>query len=741
MCWCEIGPLLDQIWAGGRACTRYAWTMDDRSDSAAVPAFDTFAGVTRPVLLTTMGALLFLREGWLVGNSGLGGAVVIILSAYVITGTTALSVSSLSTNVRIQAGGAFAIIAQALGLEAGGAIGVPLFIAQCASAALYLFAFGEVWLHLFPTHPIGAVVLAVFAAVSVLTHRSATVAFRAQGPLLVLVGLAIVSVWTGGWGSAPVLPEPGTVPSRVSLREAFAVFFPAATGLMVGVGMSGSLRDPKESIPRGILTAWCVSLAVYLISAIWCNAVASPDQLLVDKTVMISKASVGQAVLVGVLCSTFMAAASNLVAAPRLLAAMAEKRVVPYGEWISATDGGGEPKRALWVSMLVSGLCLMSGSLDQIAQIVTALFVLTYLAINLVVFLEQRLAMISFRPTMRVPRWIPLLGVVASVLGLFVSSPTMGLLGGFLVVIVYILLQRRKLQTPWDTVRSGIHVRVAAWAAQKAGAGERPERAWTPEMLIPVQEPHHADDVLRLAHRIATRAGSIRLVGMRPQSDMVMALGERVGALTDLGLSVSATVVDADQFGRGVALVIDANRGLFMGPNLVFTDCEPVEERDLQRIVDQCHARRVGMGVFVPHPEGSLGRATQYTVWLSERSPEWKLDMHNANLDLPVLVGHLLSAQAGATLRLATVVRTIEDRSSAFEFLQRLVDQGRLGNDTEIFVGDGDFLEVAAASPYADVHLFGLPTTIDKERLIEIRDACGGACVFLLDSGQESILA
>ena len=115
--------------------------------------------------------------------------------------------------------------------------------------------------------------------------------------------------------------------------------------------------------------------------------------------------------------------------------------------------------------------------------------------------------------------------------------------------------------------------------------------------------------------------------------------------------------------------------------------------------------------------------------------------MHNANLDLPVLVGHLLSAPEGATLRLATVVRAIEDRSSAFEFLQRLVDQGRLGNDTEVFVGDGDFLEVAAASPYADVHLFGLPTTIDKERLIEIRDACGGACVFLLDSGQESILA
>ena len=106
-----------------------------------------------------------------------------------------------------------------------------------------------------------------------------------QAPLLILVGMAIVSVWFGGWGDAPTLPEPGTVPDRVSLRQAFAVFFPAATGLMVGVGMSGSLARPKESIPRGILTAWCVSLCVYLFSAVWCSAVASPDQLLVEKTI------------------------------------------------------------------------------------------------------------------------------------------------------------------------------------------------------------------------------------------------------------------------------------------------------------------------------------------------------------------------------------------------------------------------------------------------------------------------
>ena len=225
---------------------RYAFVMAENDTSTTGEQFDTFVGVIRPTLLTTLGALLFLREGWLVGNSGLLGAVVVILCAYVITGTTSLSVASLATNVRVQAGGAFALISRALGLEAGGAIGIPLYAAQCASAALYLFAFAEARRHAFPAHPTPAIVFAGFIGVAGLTLKSARVAFKAQAPLLVLVALAMLSAWAGGWGVPETLPNVQPGAQRVSLREAFAVFFPAATGLMVGVGMSGSLARPRR---------------------------------------------------------------------------------------------------------------------------------------------------------------------------------------------------------------------------------------------------------------------------------------------------------------------------------------------------------------------------------------------------------------------------------------------------------------------------------------------------------------
>ena len=147
------------------------------------------------------------------------------------------------------------------------------------------------------------------------------------------------------------------------------------------------------------------------------------------------------------------------------------------------------------------------------------------------------------------------------------------------------------------------------------------------------------------------------------------------------------------------------------------------------------------MGVVAAHPDGLLGRGKDVTVWLSERSPEWALEMHNVNLDLPVLAGHLLSQAGGGRLRLATVVRSVEDRAAAYRFLNRLIDQGRLARGTEVFVAEDDFMSALKESPYSDIHIFGLPTVIEKQRLLRLRDASGGACLFLLDSGQESLLA
>jgi len=114
-----------------------------------------FGGVFTPDVLTILGVIMYLRLGWVVGNAGFLGAVAIIVLAKLITISTALSMSSITTNIKIGAGGAYSIISKSLGLEAGGSIGIPFYISQTLSAALYIVGFTEGWLRIFPAHPPG----------------------------------------------------------------------------------------------------------------------------------------------------------------------------------------------------------------------------------------------------------------------------------------------------------------------------------------------------------------------------------------------------------------------------------------------------------------------------------------------------------------------------------------------------------------------------------------------------------
>ena len=161
----------------------------------------TWSGVFTPTILTILGAIMYLREGWVVGNAGLGGALVIIVLANAITVSTAMSISSVATNIRVRAGGAFSIIAQSLGLEVGGSISLPLYLAQSISVAFYLFAFTEGWVSIFPNHPDLAVLLISFLVAFTIALVSANFAARIQYGILAVLGISLVSVFLGSFQS------------------------------------------------------------------------------------------------------------------------------------------------------------------------------------------------------------------------------------------------------------------------------------------------------------------------------------------------------------------------------------------------------------------------------------------------------------------------------------------------------------------------------------------------------------
>jgi hypothetical protein len=84
----------------------------DNDKAANQGRFGSFSGVFTPNALTILGLILFLRTGWIVGQVGLAGALLIIVPANLISFVTGLSISAIATDMNVEAGGAYRMIAR-----------------------------------------------------------------------------------------------------------------------------------------------------------------------------------------------------------------------------------------------------------------------------------------------------------------------------------------------------------------------------------------------------------------------------------------------------------------------------------------------------------------------------------------------------------------------------------------------------------------------------------------------------
>ncbi|MBT8285454.1 MAG: Na-K-Cl cotransporter, partial [Flavobacteriaceae bacterium] len=208
------------------------------TNSTRLKKFGTFGGVFTPTLLTILGVIMYLRLGWVIGNAGLLGAWLIILISFAITLCTALSMSAITTNIRIGAGGAYAIVSQALGLEVGGSLGIPRYVSQGLAVTMYIFGFREGWLGIFPDHNPFLVDVLVFGILFGIAYVSANLAIKTQYIIMGVIVLSFISViWAAYEGSMFQANEDvlrfgsfkGSVENNFSGSNfwiVFAVFFP-----------------------------------------------------------------------------------------------------------------------------------------------------------------------------------------------------------------------------------------------------------------------------------------------------------------------------------------------------------------------------------------------------------------------------------------------------------------------------------------------------------------------------------
>jgi amino acid transporter len=453
--------------------------------------FGTFGGVFTPSTLTILGVIMFLRFGLVVGEAGLIQAVAIVLAAKLITTLTALSVSGLATNTRVQGGGAYYLISRSLGVEFGGAIGVVFFLAQAISVALYVLGFTEAFQNLFPGLGLSARAIGtiVNVAVFVCVYVGASWAIKVQFGILAILLLALASFFGGA------IPAASEATLRANLYSAyppggsffvmFALFFPAVTGIMAGVNMSGDLRNPAKSIPRGTLAAIGFTAVIYLTMAV-CFAAATPRHALLEKPLVILDLAWSPLLInAGIFAATLSSALGSMMGAPRILQALARDEIFPRLRPLARGSGASnEPRRATILTLIIAQTAIVFGDLNAIAPIITMFFMVTYGTINLACFYESATRNPSYRPSFKLSHWsTALLGAIGCVAAMLLLDPIWAVVGIGAMALLKWWIARKEIRAAWGDVRSGAAFEQARRALLKLEETRYHPKNWRPMVL------------------------------------------------------------------------------------------------------------------------------------------------------------------------------------------------------------------------------------------------------------------
>ncbi|KAJ8410677.1 hypothetical protein AAFF_G00186340 [Aldrovandia affinis] len=498
----------------------------------------TFFGVVIPTLLSMFSVVVFLRIGFVVGQAGLYQAIAMFLVAYFIISLTVLSVCAISTNGALDAGGAYYMISRALGPEFGGSIGIMFFFANVCGSALYVLGLVEAVVDTFGIPedriPVGNQVLPagywwsllygtvllllclLVCLVGVHIYAKATfiiflvvmvvlatifISFFAVSPRTVLLPPSSVNTsgpTTGNFTGFKLdtlllnLPDQYTVDYTTGIQmtfaTVFAVMFNGCTGIMAGSNMSGDLRNPSYSIPRGTITAVIFTFIIYSLLTVL--VACSCDRVLLQRDYsFLRDINVWHPfVTVGVYSSTLSAAMSNLIGASRILYALARDDL--FGKVLSPakrTSRIGNP----WVSVLISWflvqLVLFSGKLNTIASIVTIFFLLVYAAVDLACLALEWASAPNFRPTFRYFTWHTcVLGILGCAVMMFLINAIYASASIAFMLLLLLLIHYLSPTSSWGYISQALIFHQVRKYLLMLDVRKDHVKFWRPQVLLMV---------------------------------------------------------------------------------------------------------------------------------------------------------------------------------------------------------------------------------------------------------------
>uniref|UniRef100_A0A914YTL2 Solute carrier family 12 member 2 n=1 Tax=Panagrolaimus superbus TaxID=310955 RepID=A0A914YTL2_9BILA len=348
----------------------------------------------------------------------------------------------------------------------------------------------------------------------------------------------------------------------------FAIYFPAATGIMAGANISGDLKNSTTAIPKGTILGILVTTAVYL-SVVWISGATvvrdadgvtlpmllenstaiSNDGWLISSTFSSIFGSGTQyyakpdcafdnekscqygivndsqifnliswwspLVIAGVLTSTLSSALLSLVSAPKIFQSVAQDKLFPYIGYFSTgfRKGNSEPQKAYIFAFLLCCLVVLIGNLNAIASVISNFYLSTYALINFACFDNSFAKSPGFRPSFKYyHQWISLLGAILCVCVMFIISYQNALITFMFFGLLFFYMAHRKPDVNWGSSKQAHAYRRAIQSCQKLEKINEHVKNYRPQILVLCGNPASRPSLVDFAHAI-TKGNSLLVCG------------------------------------------------------------------------------------------------------------------------------------------------------------------------------------------------------------------------------------
>ncbi len=660
---------------------------------------------TLPVFFTAistiLGAILFLRFGMAIGHLGFWGVILVILVGHMVTIPTALALSELATNQRVEGGGEYFVISRSFGLNIGTTIGISLFLSQAISIAFYVIAFTEAfepffdyaseqWKMNLPRQVISLPAMGLLTLL--ILKKGAGMGVKALYFVVVVLFVSLTlfflgktdyvpeqSIWTIGQGTYDF--------SKFFI--VFAIVFPAFTGMTAGVGLSGDLRKPARSIPLGTTLATLSGMVIYIFIAWKLYTSASPDDLKTNQLIMSKIALYGALIIpLGLAASTISSAIGSVMVAPRTLQALALDRafpVRPLNRWLSKGKGNmNEPNNASIITCFIAFIFVAAGNVNAVAEIISMFFMVTYGSLCLISFLFHFGADPSYRPVFRSKWYISLIGFLMCGWLMFKINTVYAILAIGALVLVYIGVSnyhknRRGLESIFSNAIFQLSRNIQIYLQKRRSSGAKIR--WRPSTICISDSSFERQNALRLLNWISFRYGFGTYIhfinnyfSKSSREDSLEILAKLLKMTRDKENHIYVDTMISPSYTSAIAQVIQIPGVSGMENNTMLLEFDKKDPQNLKQIVDNfalIEAANHDVCILGSSPN-ALKPKKGIHIWIRS------IDYNNANL--MILLGFIISSHPEMRKARLKVfeVNFEDDVETTRNKLLELIQEGRL---------------------------------------------------------------